>query len=229
MQWNSSATELTTAATDAVLGFVCLLLIAAIIPYRPLDPWKVRLWSWVFGLLAAVSFLGAVAHGLDLRPGLRKLLWQPLYFALGIDVSLFILCGISDWLGKQAARRLLFAAIGTGMAFYAVTLISGGSFLVFVIYEAIAMISAMAIYVVIAVGRQMPGASTMAAGICLTIAAAALQASPAGFTLVWPFDHNSVFHLVQIAALIVLAFGLRRSLSRKESASSADRARAHGT
>ena len=213
MQWNSPITELTTAGTDAVLGLVCLFLIAGMKGFRARHPWKVGLWSWIFGLLAAASFLGTITHGLDLSPALRKLLWQPLYLALGIDVSLFVLCGILDWRGERAVRRLLPGAIATGIVFYALTVTLGGSFLVFVLYEAMAMITAMAIYVAIAVRQRMPGASTIAVGIGLSIVAAALQASTIRFTLVWTFDHNSVFHLVQIAALLVLGSGLRRSLS----------------
>ena len=35
----------------------------------------------------------------------------------------------------------------------------------------------------------------------------------AGFTLGWPFDHNGVFHLVQLGGLVLLGAGLTRSLA----------------
>ena len=148
MQFNSPATELTTAATDAVLGFVCILLISGLHKLRAHHPWKVCLWSWVFGLLAATSFLGAIAHGLDLSPALRNFLWQPLYLALGIDVALFVVGGILDWRGETAARRLVVGAIAVGAAFYFLTRVLDGAFWIFIAYEGAAMMAAMAIYVV---------------------------------------------------------------------------------
>jgi hypothetical protein len=49
--------------------------------------------------------------------------------------------------------------------------------------------------------------------IGLNIVAAALQASSMRITILWPFDHNGIFHLVQIAGLLTLGAGLRSSLS----------------
>jgi hypothetical protein len=167
----------------------------------------------VFGLLTAASFLGAMAHGLDLSPTLRNLLWQPLYLALGIDVSLFVLGGVFDWRGERAARRLLVGAIAAGVVFYCLTRVLDGAFLVFVAYEGVAMVAAMAIYVAVAVRRRLPGAWIIAVAIGLNIAAAALQASTIRFTAIWPFDHNGIFHLAQIVALLPLGYGLHASLS----------------
>jgi hypothetical protein len=213
MQFNSPITELTTAGTDAALGFVSVILIARLKSYWSLHPWKVRLWSWVFGLLAGASFLGAIAHGLDLSPALRSFLWQPLYLALGVDVSLFVLGGILDWRGEKAARRLVVAAVATGVVFYSLTIVLDGAFLIFVIYEGVAMAAAIVIYAVVAVRQRMPGALIIASAIGLNIVAAALQTSAMHFTVVWPFDHNGIFHLVQIAALLLLGYGFQRQNS----------------
>jgi hypothetical protein len=213
MQFNSPITELTTAGTDAALGFVCVFLITRLNNFWTRHPWKARLWSWVFGLLAVASFLGAIAHGLDLSLALRGFLWQPLYFALGIVVSLFVLGGILDWRGEKAARRLVIAAVAVGSVFYFLTKVLDGAFLIFVIYEGVAMAAAIAIYTVVAVRQRMPGALIIAAAIGLNIVAAALQTSAMHFTVVWPFDHNGIFHLVQITALLLLGYGFRRQNS----------------
>ncbi len=130
MQINSPATELTTAATDALLALVCVCPIAGISRFRAQHRWKTRLWSWVLGLLALAPSLGAIAHGLDLSPGLRNLLWQPLYLALGIDVALFVLGGVYDWLGEEVARRLFPGVVLIRGLFYCVTLMMSGAFVV---------------------------------------------------------------------------------------------------
>ena len=72
------------------------------------------------------------------------------------------------------------------------------------------MAAAIAIYTVVAVRQRMPGAPIIAVAIGLNIVAAALQTSAIHFTVVWPFDHNGIFHLVQIGALLTLGYGFRR-------------------
>ena len=60
---------------------------------------------------------------------------------------------------------------------------------------------------------QLTGAAVMAAGITISIIAAAVQASGAvSVTVLWEFDHNGIFHLIQIAGVAVLVIGLRMAL-----------------
>jgi hypothetical protein len=76
------------------------------------------------------------------------------------------------------------------------------------------MLAALGMYMSLALKRQLKGAVTIAAGIVLNIIAVAIQASGSiSLTIVVPFDHNGVFHLVQIVALVVLTLGLARSMS----------------
>jgi hypothetical protein len=209
LQRNSTATELTTGATDALLGFLCIWLTAWIRQPGSGNPWMTDLWSWVFRLLTVSSMLGAIAHGCTLSSALRHVLWQPLYLVLGIDVALFLLAAVADWRGEKTARALVLGAIVTGILFYSLTVILEGDFLVFVLYEAVAMFSALGIYAVLAIRHRTPGAATIAAGIALALVAAALQASSLGFTFIWPFDHNGIFHLLQMPSLWMIACGVR--------------------
>ena len=182
-----------------------------------LHRFKARTWQCVFGLLAASSLLGAMAHGLRLSPGLRNLIWQPLYLALGLDVALFAVGGVLDGFGEKHARRLTPAAIIAGVVFYSMTLYGNGSFVVFTVYEGTAMLFALAVYIRMALKKSLPGAATISSGIGLTIAAAALQAGSLSFTFIWPFDHNGLFHLVQFPALVLLARGLQSSIVNHKS------------
>ncbi len=170
------------------------------------------MWSWVFLLLLAASALGALAHGFDLSSRTRSTLWQSLYLSLGPAVALFAVGAVADWHGEAAARTFLPWAIGVGVAFFAVSRLTGGSFLVFVAYEGAAMLAALVIYVALAVRRHLPGAATVSLGIGLTIAAALVQISTWQVRLIVPFDHNGLFHLVQMPAILVLARGIRRGL-----------------
>jgi hypothetical protein len=213
MNFNPLATELTTAATDALIAVVSLVCGAALNRYRDRQPWRVGIWSWVFGLLAFASVLGAFAHGLDLSLTTREWIWRPLFLSLGLVVALFVVGAVFDFRGERAARKAVVPMLALGLGFYAFTEIGSGTFLVFVAYEAVAMLAALGMYLSLAAGRQLPGAGLVAAGIALNLAAAAIQASGSiRLTILVPFDHNGVFHLVQVVALVVLTLGLVRGL-----------------
>lgn len=204
---NSPVTELTTAATDAALAAVSGAFAFLFAFRRSGNRWRMGLWAWVFGLTALGAALGAAAHGLALSGMVRWALWQPLYLSLGLTIALFLVGAVRDWRGEAPARRLLPAALAVGAIFYGITVIDRGSFGLFLAYETAAMLAAFIIYVPLAAGGQR-GAGYVAAGIALTLVAGGVQASTLSLTLVWPFDHNALFHLVQTAALFVLAHGV---------------------
>ncbi len=75
------------------------------------------------------------------------------------------------------------------------------------------MLFAFGLYAYLAAKTSSRAMTVMLIGVGLNIVAAAIQATQAvSFTLVWPFDHNGVFHLVQMVALLVLCAGLRMSI-----------------
>jgi hypothetical protein len=214
MGWNPVPTELTTATTDAVLAILCVVALVMIRRRRAADPWKVGLWSWLLGLLALASVLGTVAHGLELSESFLDLLWQPLYLSLGLVVALFTVAAIRDRFGEAAARRALPWMIVFGFGFFAVTRIGSGTFLVFVAYEAIAMLIALILYVDAAIRPRVAGAAVMAVGVALNLVAAAVQQSSVALDLAGlPLDHNGVFHLVQMVAVVVLTAGVLHGLT----------------
>jgi len=213
LQLNGSATELTTAATDGLLGILAVIGLVILSSYRDRDSWRIGVWSSVLTTLAVVSLLGTVVHGLALSDTARDLIWRPLYLLLGLLVALFVVAGVYDWRGRITAGRLLPVAVVVAVLFFLLTQLIRGSFLVFVIYEAVAMLLALSIYAYLAVRHRRDGAALMAVAIVLNIIAAAIQASGSvSLTVIWPFDHNGVFHLVQMVAVVVLVLGLRRSL-----------------
>jgi hypothetical protein len=216
VQLNPVPTELTTAATDGLIAALAAIGVVLLWQRRERDRWRVGVWSWVFGLLAAAALLGAVVHGLVLSERMQALLWQPLFLSLGLVVALFVVAAVYDWRGRDAARRALPIMLVVALLFYAITRLASGTFLVFVLYEAAAMLFALAIYVALTVRHRLPGAGWIAAGVGLNIVAAAIQASGAvSVTIIWPFDHNGVFHLVQIVAIMVLMRGLATSLKAR--------------
>ena len=176
------------------------------------DRWRATLWMWAFILLALSAGLGAIAHGVRLSPPLSELIWHPLYLGLGLVVVLIAVALVADLWGERASRRALPLFLGLGVVFYVVTLVAPPGFLVFIVYETVFMVFALGGYVYLT-RKARPGAGWMAVGIVLTMVASAIQATGRlSFTLIWPFDHNGIFHIVQMAGVAALVLGLRRLL-----------------
>jgi hypothetical protein len=206
------AAERATAATDGLLALVAAAGILAL--RRRTRPSCGRAdRQTALGAMGVASVLGAVAHGVALTDRARELLWQPLYLALGVTMALFVVGALRDRYGDRAARRLLPPMLALALLFYAVTRATGGDFLVFVLFESAALLLALLIYLRLAVeGRS--GAGAVAAGFALSLTAGAVQASGIGpVRLVWEFDHNGLFHLIELLGLVLLVAGLRRLLA----------------
>ena len=180
------------------------------------DPWKAGLWAWAFGLLALAATLGTVAHGFKMSEATNLLFWQPLNLALGLVIALFVVGVIYDIWGLAAAQSALPIMLVVGVAFFGVTLLFPGIFLVFIFYEAVAMLFALGAYSWLTTTGRLPGAGWMAAGVLVTIIAAAVQATWDGkaqpLTFIWQFDQNGLYHIIQIVGVALLLAGLRAAL-----------------
>jgi hypothetical protein len=211
-----SPTEQTTAATDAALALLALAgawyLSRAVPPSYPRGIWRAALLA-----LALASVLGAVAHGLVMSEARREILWQPLYLLLGVTMALFVVGAADAWRGSAAAQRLLVPVLGLALVFYGVTRLARGNFLVFVLFEAAALIFSLAVYLWLGYRSGRRGAGLMALALGVSLAAGAVQASgPMSVRLIWAFDHNGLFHLLQLVGVSLLLLGLRHLLAAPE-------------
>jgi hypothetical protein len=212
MEFVAIATEQTTAITDLLLAGVAFGSAFYLRRQLLAERWKTWLWTGVLGLLCVAALLGAIAHGIMMSESSKTLFWQPLNLALGLMVALFCVAVIYDIWGKTSARRMLPILFVVGLLFFGITLAWPDSFLWFIVYEVLAMLFALGGYLWLTIGKKRPGAGFMTAGVCLTILAAGIQTTKAvHFTLIWTFDHNGVYHLVQIVAVLFFLAGLRKA------------------
>lgn len=209
MPLNDIPTEQTTAATDLLIA---VLALASTVYLRRRGPGGLRgvLWRSVLALLAVAAFLGAISHGVILGRRTYFLLWGLIYLPLALLVAMFLAAAIRDLGGDRVGRRAAPLLVILGLAFYGYALLDPNNFLPFILYELVAMTLSLAIFIWITARRNSPGAAWIAVAISVNILAAAIQAEGSlGFTLIWTFDHNGVFHLVQMAGLGLLVYGLR--------------------
>ncbi len=220
MSINPIIYEQTTAVTDLILGissFCCFIILYRI---RKTDLYKMKIWLWIFGLLVFNSLYGTAAHGIYFTETALYYIWLPLTFLLGIMISLFVTVVVYDYYGKEKSKKIMPYMIASAFLFFIASLfiskIISTGFIVFIIFEGCAMLYALVAYIRHYKKCKLPSTLYLSAGILVTIIAALLQASRAiYFTIIWPFDYNSVYHFVQMIGMFLFTRGLYLSSFEK--------------
>ena len=214
MNYTRDPAEQTTAITDIILALAAFGGILFLHRNLPADAelWKINIWSAAIGLIGVAAVLGAWAHGLVISRSVHDRIWQLLNLALALAVSLFVAGVVYDLWGSAACIRVLPVVLTAGLAFFIATLVFPGIFLVFIVYEGLALILAFGAYLYLAAQGELPGAAFMAAGILVSITAAGIQAIKSiSVNIIWQFDHNGIYHIVQTVGLLLLIYGIRLS------------------
>jgi hypothetical protein len=213
LKFTKSPTEKTTAVTDILLALVAAGAIWYLQWLRSAEVWKINTWSWAFGFIALSGLLGALAHGLELTEAMRQRIWNLLNLGLGVAVSVFVIGVAYDAWGLAVASKILPWMVVMAVGFYFITRIFPGIFFIFIVYEALALFFAWGAYSWLAFTGQLNGSLIMAVGILVSIIAASIQATKnVSFKMIFEFDHNGIFHIVQIIGILLLLAGLRLSL-----------------
>ena len=197
-----SPTEMTTAITDVILAAQSAAAIYVIRRKTVARLMWTRVWIWLFALLSIASLIGAAAHGLEMAASIESAIWSPAYLALGLTMALFVIAAITMSSGHEKSRRFLMPAI----------MIWSDSFLLFVIYECMAMFLSLTLYTMCFWQRSAAGSGYLATGVLVGILAAVIDTQKTlHVTLIWEFNNHGVFHLVQMISLLLLTIGLYRS------------------
>jgi hypothetical protein len=213
MQLNSSPTELVTAVTNLPLAVAAVIGVNRLWRGRLTQPLRTWLWIGMFSGLAIATGVGIFAHGLALETAARKLIWRPINAALGVTVACFVAGAVLDRWSPAAATRTLRWMLLVSAGFFVYANFYAKSFLPFILYEGVAMLFCLGVYLSLAAKHRLEGAGWIAAGVAITIVAAALQATSVAIRAGVIIDHNGVFHLVQLPGLLGLLFGVKAGLA----------------
>ena len=210
MQIIDIPTERTTAATDAFLAIFAVAAITYLSRIAMQDPLKMRIWCGFFAFVAIASVLGTVMHGLVISEGLKRLLWHLLALAIALSVGMLAMGVAYDMWGSFSIRRIMPAILIFMLGLYALANLTSFGRILPVISLAIIVFFALCAYMVKAVRGQLDGAWLMSVSFFVTIIVGIIKASHSvSFKFVWEFDHNGIYHLVQLLALFLLVLGLR--------------------
>lgn len=200
--------------TDLVLGLVALALVM-----RATAAGLSRAWRTMLGSAAVAALAGAVHHGLITRwdrwagPS-----WAVISAMVVITISYALAASVQDVLGP--GRRRVFWVLRTGsLAAYAVLAAFGHYGITTILAcEGVTMLSVLVLWVV-AFASHRPGAGWMVLALGASIVAGCTRALPERVTGVVGLDPTSLYHLVQIPAIVLLYVALvRRAGSRPRAA-----------
>ena len=176
--------------TDYVLGGVAAWFAVSLFKdvQRPR-----RWWGLAFAALAAAALLGGTWHGFVQH----DLLWKATLLCAG--VASFAMVTGSAYATTRGQLLPILAAVK--LAIYAGWMLFHDQFIYVVMDTGIA-------FLVVAALHLWKWNGPMLAGVAVSIAAALVQAS--GFTLHPHFNHNDLYHVIQIGALALLYRGAKR-------------------
>lgn len=198
-----------TLATDLLLGGVAIALALPLLAPSTRGRRARRLWGWALVATGVAAWAGGLWHGFapEMAPLPAKLLWKLTLFSIGAAAAA-MLAGAAFAALRPPARTALLALVAIKLAFYLLWMSRHDDFR-YVIYDYVpAMVVVLGLQLVAAARGRAAGSGWIASGILLSFVAAAIQRSEAVYTP-W-FNANDLYHLVQIAALVLLYRGARR-------------------
>jgi hypothetical protein len=191
-----------TLATDYALAAVTAFLALRILQ-RAEGQSSRRLWAVAFLALALGAALGGTYHGFEIEA-----LWKPTVWSVGL-ASAAMVAGSAYATTTAAARSSLMALAALKLAVFWSWTWADDRFIWVVADTGGAFVLVAALHV----WRWVePGSRWVLAGVGVSIAAAAVQAS--GLDLHRHFNHNDLYHLIQIAAMAAYYRGVREMRDR---------------
>ena len=171
------------------------------------DAVSCRLWTLAFAALAVGAFLGGTFHGFQVT-----WTWKPTVLAVGV-ASFGMLAGSAYATTSGNVRRALLAAAALKLAFYEIWMLGHDDFIYVVADTASAMLGVAALHLL---RIDNPATRWILGGVAVSLAAAGIQA---GRVALHPnFNHNDLYHVVQIAAMLLYYAGVKRMRDARSSA-----------
>jgi hypothetical protein len=184
-----------TLATDYALGGVSAWLAVLLFKNARLHNSR-KFWALAFAALALGAFLGGTWHGLVRS----DLLWKATVLAVGV-ASFGMLAGSAVATLSGIARKAVLGFAAAKFCVYFIWMLKRDDF-IFVVLDTGIAFAAVALLHLWRFNRW------ILAGVAGSVAAALVQAS--GFALHRHFNHNDLYHVIQIAAMALLYRGARQ-------------------
>jgi len=206
IQLIESATERTTAATDLILAFE-FLLFAIFFVTSTSDNKRAAAWAIPFLLLAGAFLIGAVAHGIQMPEEINLQLWLFIAGCSAFGLAHLVSASVGEW--KPAWYKKSVIGMSLAAIIFVGTTVKFSSFAVYVVFIVINMALVSWLNAICFEKSGNKKHLLIIAGAVITAIASLVQLIKSiRFTIIWEFDYNGVFHVVQMLGGIFLGLGI---------------------
>ena len=192
MEIAEPVTLITDYLLAGVTGFLCWSL-------RTNRSRAARYWQAAFLGLAIGAFFGGTFHGFEVAA-----LWKPTLLFVGL-ASFGMLVGSAYATTSGMVRVGLHVAAALKLGLYSIWMIRHDDFVFVVLDTASAMLAVAALHLL---RLDHPASRWILGGVAVSLLAAGVQAGRVA--LHEHFNHNDLYHVVQIAAMFLYYAGVRR-------------------
>lgn len=193
--------EPATTITDYILS-VGTYLLAVLLLLEGISRWQnsVLLWGVAFLAIATAALAGGTFHGFpDMNPLVRAGLWKVTVFSIGLS-CMFMLAG-TVYATQVPYHKWILAVILLNFLVFAIWMIFRNDYK-YVVYDSlITMFAVLALLVI----YQPPGTKWILIAVLVSFAAAGIQRS--GFSPHKHFNHNDLYHVIQMFAMYLFYKG----------------------
>ncbi|MEO6708666.1 MAG: hypothetical protein ABI054_10830 [Planctomycetota bacterium] len=192
-------TEPMTMATDFALAGLCALWsVMSLRIARRERQRSVALWGGGLMGFAAASIAGGSYHGLAVAPQSRVFLWTLVTVAMGL-ASFLMLCAAVIAMTTGKWRLALLAAALVKLAIFAIWIAGSNEFALLMADYGSAQLAILVLAGCSWRSDRNPSAPWLAASIAMSVLGAGVQHS--GFALHEHFNHNDLYHVIQMVGL----------------------------
>ena len=197
-----------TLATDYALGVLCAFLALRMVRHGP-DASRSH-WAAALATCAAAAFLGGTYHGFLpwLDAPIAASLWKATLLSIGLAAYSATVATTRAHLPERWERPVRVVA-GLKLAAYAAAALAVDTFLIAIIDYSLAFGFVIVIHARAAARFGDSAAQWVVAGVAVSFLAAGIQA--AGIAPHPQFNHNDLYHVVQMLGMWLLYKGASRS------------------
>jgi hypothetical protein len=199
-------TEVATMVTDFAIAIICVAFALGIEASDPGVLTARGIWALSFAFTAVAATIGGVVHGFarHLRPAAKHRLWKATQYTMGLTALAIFAGGAMAFLDGALERVMLVVAVAKFVAYLAVVP-KRDDYSVVVTNYAVSMAAVATLAAFGWLSHGAPAAPWLVGGVVVSAVAAAIQ-----LTKVTPhprFNHNDLYHVVQMAALYLFYRG----------------------
>lgn len=201
-----SITEPVTLLTDYALAAVSGWLAWRLFAMRSGQASRLS-WALAFAALALAAAIGGTFHGFAplLAKGVLAVLWKATVLAVGV-ASFGMLAGSATAAATGALRQALIVVAVVKLLVFTVWMLGHDDFIFVIADTSIALATVAVLHGWLALRRSDRASLWTLAGVAVSLFAAGVQAS--GFTVHQHFNHNDLYHVIQIAAMMLYYRGV---------------------